>query len=169
MLWARDVTVRNNVFDGTGSGGSYIGVTIGRQGSEPPPVNIQMYNNTIYKSDTTNDAGYNMYLGTDIKSTASHVKVFNNLLTFPSTGELVSIMRNNGTDVTESGNLLTDTPLLSNPDLSDPLSRDYSLQAESPAIDFSDETIPVLDDFLGISRIGPTYDIGAFVYEHETH
>ncbi|MCP4344675.1 MAG: hypothetical protein GY795_04000, partial [Desulfobacterales bacterium] len=163
-LAARDVTVRNNVFDGTGSENSFVAVTIDRRGSEPPPENIQVYNNTIYKSNTTNDDIYKIFLGVDITSSASHVNIFNNLLSLPSTGtgELVSVMRSNGTNVIESSNLLTDSPLLADPDNSDPLSRNYSLLPNSPAIDAGETLSGVLDDYSGNTRIGSLYDLGAF-------
>ena len=45
MLWARDVTVRNNLFNLTGTGGT--GMLVEQRGIEPPPENVHAYNNTF--------------------------------------------------------------------------------------------------------------------------
>jgi len=46
MLWTQDVTVRNNLFNLTGTGGS--GMVVERRGIEPPPANVHAYHNTFY-------------------------------------------------------------------------------------------------------------------------
>ncbi len=163
LVWARDVTVRNNIFVGNGSGSAYVGATVEQRGIEPPPSHVQIYNNTFYKTDTTDEDSYNMYLAVDIADTSSQISVRNNLVHLPNSGDLVMVFRDRSTDLVESSNLLTDLPVLTDPGNNYHFFRDYSLQADSPAID-AGESIPVLDDFTGNNRIGSFYEIGAFSY-----
>jgi hypothetical protein len=50
-LWAQDVTVRNNVFNLTGTEGR-TGMVVERRGIEPPPANVHVYNNTFYSNSS---------------------------------------------------------------------------------------------------------------------
>jgi len=49
MVWAQEVTVRNNLFNLTGTSGR-TGVSVERRGIEPPPANVHVYNNTFYSN-----------------------------------------------------------------------------------------------------------------------
>jgi hypothetical protein len=49
MVWAQDITVRNNLFNLTGAVGQN-GMNVDRRGIEPPPANVQVYNNTFYSN-----------------------------------------------------------------------------------------------------------------------
>jgi hypothetical protein len=51
MVWAQDVTVRNNLFNLTGTA-SQTGMTVEQRGIEPLPVNVHVYNNTFYSNST---------------------------------------------------------------------------------------------------------------------
>ena len=48
---ARNVTVRNNVFSGTGSAKYYAAVEVARRGAEPEPGDIRILHNTVLKAD----------------------------------------------------------------------------------------------------------------------
>ncbi len=49
MVWAQDVTVRNNLFNLTGTA-SQTGMVVEQRGIEPLPANVHVYNNTFYSS-----------------------------------------------------------------------------------------------------------------------
>jgi hypothetical protein len=51
MVWAQDVTVRNNLFNLTGAV-ERNGIAVERRGIEPPPANVHVYNNTFYSNST---------------------------------------------------------------------------------------------------------------------
>jgi PKD repeat protein len=51
MVWAQDVTVRNNIFNLTGAGGQ-TAMMVEQRGIEPLPVNVHVYNNTFYSNST---------------------------------------------------------------------------------------------------------------------
>lgn len=169
-VWARDVSVRNNIFDGNGSDPSYAAVVIEQRGIEPLPSGIMVSNNTIYKTDFDNIQGaWNYFAGVQVENTAGNIGVFNNLAVFPenSKGELIAIIRNmDDSHVTESNNLLIQNSYsgLKMPDLPNHLKRDFSLLNNSPAID-QGATIQLLRDFAGVLRpVNGVFDIGAFEY-----
>lgn len=159
-IWASDVTVRNNIFDGTDSSPYFTAVHIGQRGVEPAPSGNTLYNNTIYKSDLL--SGYTSCRGIDIDATATGTEVRNNLASLPSAANETVLIRDNSADLVSDHNLLTDTPGLADPDNVDFLKKDFSLLAGSPAIDQGVD-VPVRDDFDGTQRPqGGIYDIGAF-------
>ncbi|HEV8398076.1 MAG TPA: PKD domain-containing protein, partial [Vicinamibacterales bacterium] len=49
MVWAQDVTVRNNIFNLTGAL-ARNGMVVERRGGEPLPANVHVYNNTFYSN-----------------------------------------------------------------------------------------------------------------------
>ena len=49
MVWAQDVTVRNNLFNLTGAA-ERNGMVVERRGIEPAPANVHAYNNTFYSN-----------------------------------------------------------------------------------------------------------------------
>jgi hypothetical protein len=51
MVWAQDVTVRNNLFNLTGAAGQ-TGMIVEQRGGEPLPVNVHVYNNAFYSNST---------------------------------------------------------------------------------------------------------------------
>ncbi len=159
-VWASDVTVRNNIFDGIGSSAYYTAISIGRRGITPPPSNNRVFNNTIYKADLL--TGYTACLGIDIDATVTQTVVRNNLVHLPAAAAQVEMIHNNSADLVSDHNLMTDVPGLADPGNSDFLLKDYSLLAGSPAEDQGTE-VPVRDDFDGTQRPqGGNYDIGAF-------
>ncbi len=164
VISASSVTVRNNIFDGTGSNVYNGSVIVSRRGIEPPPEDVFLYNNTIYKTDT---APSGTYYGMYIDPVAAGVEVKNNLVQPPSSvsSQLVYCYSDPGcTGVARDRNLITGTPGFTDPSNGDPLLRDFSLQSGSPAID-NGVSLPLMDDFTGTERPrNSIWDIGAFEY-----
>jgi hypothetical protein len=170
VIWARDISVRNNIFDGNGSDSSYAAVVIEQRGIEPAPSGVLVANNTIYKTDFDNVQGvWNYFAGVLVENILGNIGVFNNLAIFPENtkGELIAIIRNmDDSAVTESNNLLIQGTYsgLKMPDLPNHLKRDFSLLNNSPAID-QGATVQLLRDFAGVLRpVNDVFDIGAFEY-----
>ena len=83
MLQPVYVTVRNNIFNGTGSSNDYTAIEILSEGKQPAPLGVEVYNNTIYRSD--NNSGNERY-GILIRKTAKQSIVKNNLIAFQVPG-----------------------------------------------------------------------------------
>lgn len=148
-----DITIRNNIFNGTGSSVYFSGVLIGSpSGLEPPAKNIRVFNNTVYKADKGNEFSVVSF---DIR--CSDVVIRNNL----ASGPLVSTMMvNKGTcpALTVDHNLLTLTPGFVNAG-----GGDFRLSAGSPGIDTGATLPEVQKDFAGTSRPqGAAFDLGAY-------
>ena len=96
-----------------------------------------------------------------ILADATDIVIKNNFAAFPNgTGSEEMIDDQTSGGVTESNNVLNNIPLFVDPDNVDPLLRDFSLQAGSPAID-AGTNVPVPDDIDDVARTG-TNDIGAY-------
>ena len=159
-LWAAEITVRNNIFDGTDSSAYYTAIQIDHRGLELAPSGNRIYNNTIYKADLL--TGYTSCRGISIDAAAIETVVRNNLVHLPSDASVVEMIRNESADLVNDHNLMTDSPGLTDPDNSDFLQKDFSLSAGSPAENQGTD-VPVWDDFAGTQRPqGGFYDIGAF-------
>ncbi|MBU1567733.1 MAG: PKD domain-containing protein [Proteobacteria bacterium] len=156
MIEGRYFTIRNNIADGTGGATTYRAIMIERRGIELTPLGNRIYNNTIYRSDTT----ANGPIGIAIDPLAEDTIVMNNYVSYPDGGTL--IVDNSGT-ATTSNNVLTTTPYFLDPDNATPLSRDFHLTASSTEAIDQGYTVPLLDDFAGVSRSAP-YDVGAYRY-----
>jgi len=151
---AQDITVRNNIFDGTGSSKWYQAVGIERRGVEPAPTNIRVFNNTVYKSDS----GTEFWI-CNVSSAASNVTVKNNLGCAPNiptkgavTGTCPGLVIGN--------NLVTNTPGFVNAS-----SGDFRIASGSPAIDAGTPLNWVRTDFAHTSRPQRSqYDLGAYEY-----
>ncbi|MFP4400420.1 MAG: PKD domain-containing protein [Candidatus Woesearchaeota archaeon] len=162
---ARNVTVRNNIFDGTGSADSrYIAIEIRQIGIEPSPDNVEIYHNSIYRGDS---ASYSP-VGIRVRENSDNIIARNNLASFPFAAEKILIEDYTDGNLDASANLITDTPGFINPDDDLPLSRNFGLLESSSAID-QGEQVPVYDDFVGNSRLGGVADIGAFEYDAESN
>jgi hypothetical protein len=158
MLWARNVTVRNNIFDGTASSGDYTAMQINRRGVEPAPAGVEVYNNTIYRRD---NGASSIRAGIDVGAPASGTVVRNNLAAFPGAGSSATAVRNASSDLTQSNNLLLGAPGFIDPNNSDPLLRNFNLAAGSAPINVG-AAVPVFEDFAGNARPNGEYDVGAF-------
>lgn len=154
---ARNVTVRNNIFNGTGSGSDYTAIEILNEGRQPAPQGVEIYNNTIYRSDNT--AGNGRY-GIIIRKTARQTIVKNNLIVFPGPKVPIVAINNSSSDLIEQNNLLTGTPGFIDPDNRDPLKANFNLRPGSPAIN-AGAVVPVHEDIDNNARPDGNYDIGA--------
>ncbi len=167
-IHARDVSVRNNIIDGNGGGNGFKAIVVSKFGIEPQPTGIQIYNNTILKTEVNDPAyGYRLYAGIEVEDTGEDITIMNNLVVFPEDDfvDQIFLIRNRDSSIiTESHNLLiqTNDHGLKDPENADPIQRDYSIKEDSPAIDFG-TTVPVFNDFSGAPRpITNPYDAGAF-------
>lgn len=75
IIWAADVTVRNNIYY---AGVQALGVNVGQRGIEPPSDGVRIYNNSYYSKSATPVNVIN------IESTATNVTVRNNLAYAPN-------------------------------------------------------------------------------------
>jgi PKD repeat protein len=159
-VWAADITVRNNIFDGTASSAYYTAIHIGQRGIETAPSGNRIYNNTIYKADLM--SGYTSCRGIDIDAGATETVVRNNLVHLPSEALEGEMIRNASADLVSDHNLMTDNPGLVDPDNPDHLLKDFRLLADSAAKNQGAD-VPVWDGFDGTQRPQDgLYDIGAF-------
>jgi PKD repeat protein len=156
-IWGSYISVRNNVIDGTGSSNGFTGIRVTQRGAHPNPVHNTIYNNTIYRRDS----GPNEHRGIDIDSAAGGTIVRNNLVSFPAVSNPVAV-RDQSADLIQSNNLHSTNAGFVDPDNTNPLNRDFAIQATSPARN-QGVTVPLLDDVSGASRVEP-YDLGAYEY-----
>ena len=157
-IWGRYYSIRNNIIDGTGASNYFTAINVSTRGVEPAPVGVEIYNNTIYRSDvnTTDHKGFL------VENSCTDTIIINNFVSFPNvTGAKILIM-NSSADLVQSNNILTSTPSLVNPDLADPLSRDYTLQVNSSPDEAGISNVPICDDYYSKRRLQDgAYDIGA--------
>jgi hypothetical protein len=154
LVWARDVSVRNNLFDGTDANfGGYTAITVAQRGVEAAPERVAILNNTAYRGDSSAE-----FLFTSVEGLAQNTIVRNNLAAAPlaTTKNMVSSV---STTTLQSNNLLASIlPFVNAP------ARDFHLTATSSAID-QGMPVPVFDDFEQNSRpCGNGWDLGAFEY-----
>ena len=146
-IWAQDITVRNNVFFGTGAASEYQGMNVSQRGIEPAPVRVDVYDNTLYRGDVATSAVLLTAASADLTA------VKNNLIWGPSTAGSVGT----GTLLLAANRAGGTSPLFV-----DAPNGDLCLQPGSPAIDCG-VALPVFDDFAGLARpCGAASDLGAF-------
>jgi PKD repeat protein len=151
MINARNVTIRNNLFIGTGASGTYRAVTIARRGIEPTPRYVDVYNNTMYRADAGN------FWMVSVNSTCADVNVKNNLGFAPATDSShKAVMEGTCTGLVVSNNLLTDTPGFVNAS-----GGDFHLTSTSPALN-AGALLPDVWEDLERKLRGTAPDIGAF-------
>jgi len=156
---ARYVTVKNNVMDGTGPGGSYRGVGVVTAGIVPPTQYVSVIHNSIYRNTEAHNGAY----GVEIDGARDSV-VENNLVSFPSVtaGNRGSVL-DAGTDSQLDSNLFENDAGFTDPDNTEPLLRDFKLLGTSVAIGQGVST-SAIRDFDHVQRSDPP-DIGAFEYQ----
>lgn len=158
-VWASYVTVRNNIFSGEGSSKYYNAINIRQRGVEPAPTGNRVFNNTIYKSDYAGSGS--VYSGIKTGEKALNTTIQNNLIHLNQSAS-VTMISDSGTNTIESNNLLTNTPGLVDPDNSNFLAKDFSLDVNSPAIN-AGTNVPVFKDIVGGERtLGGATDLGAY-------
>ena len=151
MLWAQDVTVRNNIFNLTGTGGG-TGMAVERRGVEPPPANVHAYNNTFYSNSTGGFRPIQFAEGSGM--VAKNNLGYAPLSTSRSMVSGSAIIENNTSDagILLSPGFLSLTPLA-------PL--EFVLGAGSPAGN-AGTAVPVFSDFFRLERPqGGAIDLGA--------
>lgn len=153
MIWARNVIVRNNLFDGTGSGAYYAAVEVARRGIEPPPDDVRIVNNTAVRTS----GGLEFY-GVALSSVDTNVRVRNNLVAGPGSGIAAMITGAAGSGYVADHNLVN-----SSPGFTAPSRGDFTLQPDTPAVDQGAALPEVREDFLRQSRPqGGGYDRGCY-------
>lgn len=157
-VWARNVTVRNNVFSGVGSANGYRAVVVEPRGVEPPPVNVRIYNNTVYLPEPgSNQTGLGVI---QIGAPSTDVLLRNNL--FEVGGDLADYLFIYGTgSYAQDHNLMTNNAHFAHATGPEPLSWDFSLLPGSPGLD-AGTAVPVTNDLLTWPRPrGNGFDLGA--------
>lgn len=149
-----ETTIRNNICDLSG-GAYHTCVGVDRWGITPAPVNVRVYNNTMY-SGSTGD-----FVGVEI-GTAADTIVRNNLASAPNATGPVMIS-GAGTGLVQSNNLLNNTPSALFVSVAPSVPADFRLRAlPNPARDTGLATVPVLSDFfLTLRPQNGAIDIGA--------
>jgi len=150
QVWARHVTIRNNIFDGTGSSSEYEAIEIVRRGIEPPPLDVKVFNNTMFKSDT-----YIRFNGVNVHPECSQVVAKNNLGSAVASAGGVIV---NGLAVVDPSNSMT-VPA----DFASPGTGDFHLNAATSGVDTGVTVVHVRTDFDGGARPqGAGVDRGAY-------
>jgi hypothetical protein len=154
-----DLTVRNNIFNATGTGG-YGGVTVARRGYEPYPTDVRIYNNSIYSSAT------NEFSAVTVDAGSVNVTVRNNVAYAPNASSAVFLTDNGATNTVQSNNSTNSQIKNTAPgwtNISPSIVSDFMLTAGSYALNAGIAIQSVFRDIAGILR-GATPDMGAFEY-----
>ena len=153
LLCSDDVTVRNNIFDGTGGTSWFTAVAL-MDGAGPALHGIRICNNTAYLGGSASEFRF-----CTIADTAENTTVRNNLASASGTSDRQLII-GSGSGLTADHNLLTSTPGFVNA-----AAGDFRLLSGSPAIDAGVAVPEVFEDWRGLLRPqGATYDLGAYEY-----
>lgn len=143
-VWARDVTIRNNVFINN-TGGSVHAIDIEQRGIEPTPAGVRVCHNTFF-------AEQGSITPVTIATVASDTAVRNNLLA-PTSGSFT--ISGTGSGLTQGSNLAT-----AEPGFVEAGARNLALTPSSPAVGAGTD-VGVLFDFVANPREGSP-DVGAF-------
>ncbi len=155
---ARNVTVRNNILDGSGWGKYFTGIVIERTGSEPVPDNLRIFNNTIVKSGNNFSE---KWIGVSIAETVKSARVSNNLVFFPDAlGPVVAVQRASSPEF-GSQNVLLRSSAFQSPYAQNNAYRGVSLNSIASV---KDAGVPVLvyDDYYGNARMDGKPDVGSY-------
>lgn len=153
VVWAAEVTIRNNIMDLSGSNSAGM-VFVGRRGVEPASSYVRAYNNSGWGD------GAGMHLILWIESTVSYVTLRNNLLYAPNASSRYVYFESGGTSTgfVQSNNQINTNPAF---EVQPPVdAEDYDLQPGSPAIDAGYLIPTVYTDFFDGVRV-PALDVGA--------
>ena len=159
----RQMTIRNNVVDAANYGNVILGIEIGLPGVGLMPMDIWIYNNTIYKP---NQSPGNNWTGISIGTGVLTTVVRNNIISFPYAYNGTHVMiSDGGIDTVKSNNILNGTLSFVDAQNVDPFKRNYELEEGSTSAIRQGYLLPsVFEDLNAISRIGTEYDIGAVKY-----
>jgi PKD repeat protein len=154
VIWARDVTVRNNIFDVT-AGAAATAIAVTRRGIEPASRDVRIYNNTAF---TRNAGGVRLVSVADV---VTNTTVINNLVAAPPGGS-PSVSSGTGAGFIESHNMATLSPGFASTNPIAPT--DVLLLATSAAVN-AGTNAPVFEDYFLTPRPGlGTNDLGACEY-----
>lgn len=153
LVWASQVVIRNNVFDGTGAGSDYTGVVVEQRGVEPPPRHVRVLNNTFARADAASE-----FCALKTAPAAEDVTFRNNLASAPLARSRTLQSGAPGPGFASDHNLVTRSQ-----DFVGVSIGDFSLRATSPAVDAGADVPEVRTDHLGVGRPrGRAHDLGAF-------
>jgi hypothetical protein len=146
LVSAPNVTLRDNVFNGTVAGGG-SGAQIAQRGIEPVPQNVEFYNNTCYGGGSCAAFSGTNFAAAGINSVAKNNLLFNS-----------GTISNSGSGNTISNNTAATS---SNPGFTNG-SGNFSLISDfKPTANYSGGTVvPVFYDALGVLS-SPAWDLGA--------
>lgn len=151
LIWGREITARNNIFNTT-DGKAQTCVWIGPRGIEPAPENVRVFNNTGYTADTK------AFRLVQVQPVVTNTTVRNNLASAPySTSP--TMVYGSGVNLVMDHNLLTSAPgfAISNP----VAAADFALVPVSPALN-AGTNIAVFEDYAMSPRPVGTMDLGAY-------
>lgn len=134
----RLVTIRNNIFDATGSAPTTAAVRVTRRGVEPVPSLHRILHNTMYRGDALE------MIGTQVDSTAQNTMVRNNLIS----ADVATTVFGSGTGLQSDRNLM----LCEEAGFVDAARGDFRLLPTSQAIDKGVAQPSVFSDFAGNVR-----------------
>lgn len=157
LVVGRYISVRNNIFDASNGAADFDFIVLDKYPSDT--TDVRLFNNTMYRSDASNDFNDGIVINAGCTNTVAR----NNLLSVPNVTGPVSMISDSATGTTASNNQVIDDPSFTNPDNADPLSRDFTLQSGSLAMD-QGRTVELLDDYADLRRTGLVYDLGAHEY-----
>jgi len=147
---ADDVTIRNNIFDGTGGPGWLTAVYLS-DGAGSALHDIKICNNTAYQGGSASE-----FRLCSIDSSAQDTVVRNNLASAPYTSDRWLIV-GSGSGLVADHNLLTSAA-----GFADASAGDFRLESSSPAVDAGADVAGVLVDYDCLPRpVGRGVDVGA--------
>lgn len=141
VISARDMQIRNNIFNLTG--GSSQGIKVARRGVELNPVHNAIYNNTCYSADTEANAIACITIG----ATTENSTIKNNLLATPFSWG--SVVTNHSLTTEVSHSLLSNEQVFTKSNPVEP--NDFNLHMNSIAINAGTH-VSVYSDFDGVSE-----------------
>ena len=147
---ARNVIIRNNVFDDSLGNGTVAVLYEQRNTYVPAPSDVRIYNNTVYTTNTSSQA---FNIGAEV----ANCRVRNNLFAVPSVSSSL-IGGGGGSGWVADHNLITASPGFTNA-----AGGDFSLASGSPAAN-QGTTLPEVreDSVRGPRPLGSAFDLGAF-------